>query len=181
MSRTRVICEFAREEDLVGAAEAARDRGMEIEDAYTPYAVHGLAAAMGLAHSRLPRVTLVLGLLGAASFLAFQYWASAISWPTNVGGRPWNSLPAFVPVTFEVMVLFAGVGTVIAFLVVTGHHPGRRPRSSVPGVTDDRFALVIMINGDRTDLAAIEELMSPFMPASISEEALDTSAAGGAS
>ena len=71
---------------------------------------------MGLRPSRLPWVCFVLGLLGAVAMLLFQYWATAVSWPINVGGKPWNSLPAFVPVTFEVMVLCAGVGTVVAFI-----------------------------------------------------------------
>ena len=170
MARARVICTFEREADLIGAAAAARGRGIEIEDAYTPYAVHGLAAAMGLPPSRLPRVTLVLGVFGAVSFLLFQQWASAVSWPINVGGRPWNSLPAFVPVAFETMVLFAGVGTVVAFLVLTGRHPWRRPRVVAPRVTDDRFALVLVIDGGRADRVALDAMLSRFSPVAVTED-----------
>ncbi len=77
----------------------------------------------------------------------FQYWATAVSWPINVGGKPWNSLPAFMPVTFEVMVLCAGVGTVVAFIWSSGLRPGRRSALSDLRVTDDRFALAIRESG----------------------------------
>jgi hypothetical protein len=70
-------------------------------------------------------VCFLLGLSGAGITAGFQYWATAVSWPINVGGKPWNSLPAFVPVTFEMMVLCAGVGTVAAFFWSTGLKPGR--------------------------------------------------------
>ena len=138
-----LVAVFEREDDLLHAAAAARKEGLHIVDAFAPYAVHGLDRAMGLRPSRLPWVCFVLGLLGAGSMLLFQYWATAISWPINVGGKPWNSLPAFIPVTFEVMVLCAGVGTVVAFIWSSGLRPGRRSALSDLRVTDDRFALAI--------------------------------------
>src|SRR5688500_18801304 len=119
----RVVCIFEREEDLVGAAAASRERGLAIADTYAPYPVHGLAAAMGLKASRLPWVCFALGAISGAAMLVFQHWASALDWPVNVGGRPWNSFPAFVPVAFEMIILVAGVGTVAAFLGVAGLRP----------------------------------------------------------
>jgi hypothetical protein len=94
--------------------------------------------------------------------LLFQYWASAVSWPINVGGKPWNSLPAFVPVTFEMMVLCAGVGTVAAFVWATGLRPGRRSALSDLRVTDDRFALVLRESGSSFDRAAVEAMLSRY-------------------
>ena len=110
---------------------------------FGPFAAHGVAHALGLRPTRLPWVCFLLGLSGAVTMGAFQYWATAVSWPINVGGKPWNSWPAFVPVTFEMMVLCAGVGTVAAFIWAAGLRPGRRPMLADPRVTDDRFALVI--------------------------------------
>jgi hypothetical protein len=170
MAHTRIVCIFDREQDLVGAAAASRERGLAIADAYTPYPVHGLAAAMGLEASRLPWICFGLGVISGAGMLLFQYWASAINWPTNVGGRPWNSFPAFVPVTFEVVVLVAGVGTVVAFLAVAGLRPWRSADVPDPRVTDDRFALVLIAH-DADERATIEALMSRFRPASIEERA----------
>ena len=160
-----VVCLFEREEDILKATEAAREHGLTIADAYTPYAVHGLDRAMGLPPSRLPWVCAALGLTGAVSILVFQYWANTVSWATNVGGRPWNSWPAFIPVTFEVMVLFAGIGTVLSFLALAGLNPARRPQLPDPRVTDDRFALVLA-NADRT---GVEAVVARFRPVSIVE------------
>jgi len=160
---------FDREEHLVQAAAAAREEGLEVVDAFAPYAVHGLRRAIGLAPSRLPWVCLLLGLAGTAAALGFQFWATAVSWPLDVGGKPWNSLPAFVPITFEVMVLFAGTGTVLAFLWVAGLRPGRPAVGSVPGTTDDRFALAVRGAGEGP--AAIKALLSRFHVVSIEERA----------
>jgi hypothetical protein len=167
---TSVVCIFDREHDIVAAAAASREGGLTIADAYTPYPVHGLSAAMGLEPSRLPWLCFSLGVISGVAMLLFQYWASAISWPTNVGGRPWNSFPAFVPVTFELVVLVAGVGTVGAFLVVAGLRPWRRADVPDPRVTDDRFALVL-IGHDADECARIGALMARFRPASIEERA----------
>lgn len=167
MPRQTIVCVFDREEDLLAATSAARARGIAIADAYTPYAVHGLDRAMGLAPSRLPYACFGLGLAGALSILVLQYWASARSWPINVGGRPWNSLPAFVPATFEMMVAFAGLGTVILFLAIAGLRPWRRAVLPAARVTNDRFALVLRPGAAADDRAAIETMMTRFRPAAI--------------
>lgn len=151
---------FEREEDILGVTKAARDDGFKIADVYAPYAVHGLDQAMGLRASRLPWIAFALGVLGAGLKVWFEFWTTAESWPLNVGGKPWNSLPAFVPVTFEVMVLFAGVGTVIAFLLGRRLLPGRRPRLPVAGITDDRFALIIEQTDATFDLQRAEALFA---------------------
>lgn len=143
MSRRVMLGYFEREADVLAATQAVRTAGLKILDVYTPYAVHGLDRAMGLTPSRLPVVCLLLGLFGAAFKVWFEYWTTASSWPINVGGKPWNSLPAFVPVTFEVMVLCAGVSTFLAFLLVTRLRPGRAAVMPHPRVTDDRFVLVV--------------------------------------
>jgi hypothetical protein len=134
---------FEDEAGILGAARAAREQGLRIVDAYTPYAVHGLDRAMGLKPSRLSLVCLFAGAAGAVLKLWFEIWTAAFDWPINVGGKPWNSLPAFVPITFEVMVLFAGLATVLAFIAVSRLRPGKQPKLIAPGVTNDRFALVL--------------------------------------
>jgi hypothetical protein len=159
MSRRVLLGFFADEGDILAATRAVRDRGLKVVDAYTPYAVHGLDRAMGLAPSRLPVVCFVLGLTGAALKVWFEIWTSAVSWPLNVGGKPFNSLPAFVPVTFEVMVLFAGVSTVVAFLWVARLHPGRRATPPDPAVTDDRFVLVVEESDAAFDLDSVRALL----------------------
>lgn len=143
MNRRVLIGIFDTEEDILTATEAARQRGLQIVDVFAPYAVHGLDRAMGLSRSKLPWVCFLLGLSGAAFKVWFEYWTTASDWPINVGGKPWNSLPAFVPITFEVMVLFAGLSTVLAFFGMSRLWPGRRPELLDPRVTNDRFGLVL--------------------------------------
>lgn len=142
-NRRFLLAVFTTEEDILAATADARDRGLTIADVYTPYAVHGLDRAMDLRPSRLPWICFALGLVGAGFKVWFEFWTSAVAWPINVGGKPWNSLPAFIPVTFEVMVLFAALSTVAAFLLGRRLLPGKRAKLASPGVTDDEFALVI--------------------------------------
>jgi len=165
-----LIVVFDHEADLLHATIAARKQGLPIVDAFTPHAVHGLDRAMGLRPSRLPWLCFLFGLLGAGAILLFQYWTTAISWPINVGGKPWNSLPAFIPVTFEVMVLCAGVGTVVAFIWSSGLRPGRQSALSDLRVTNDRFALAIGKTA-AFDRAAVEKLLAPFHPVTFEERA----------
>ncbi|MCL6507794.1 MAG: DUF3341 domain-containing protein [Bryobacteraceae bacterium] len=143
MTRRLLIGLYETEDDILAAAGAARRHGMKVVDVYSPYFVHGLDRAMGLPPSKLPWVCFALGVSGAAFKVWFEYWTTASNWPVNVGGKPWNSLPAFVPITFEVMVLFAGLSTVFAFFLVSRLWPGRRAGALAPRTTDDRFALVI--------------------------------------
>lgn len=149
MSRRLLATFFQGEDDILAASKAVREAGFQIADVYAPYAVHGLDRAMGLQPSKLPWVCFALGLFGAAAKVWFEFWTTAQDWPINIGGKPWNSLPAFVPVTFEVMVLFAGVSTVAAFFFVSRLLPGRRANLADPAVTDHRFVLVI----EQTDAA----------------------------
>jgi hypothetical protein len=158
MSRRLLISVFNREEDLVAACDLARRQRLSIVDAFTPCAVHGLDAALGLPPSRLAWVSLACGLAGALLALWFQFWTSAVNWPINVGGKPWNSWPAFVPVVFEMMVLCAGVGVFVAFLLLCRLYPGKKGVVPLPGVTDARFVLVLEESDAAFDAGRVREL-----------------------
>ena len=137
---------FKDEGDILGATREAREGGFRIVDVYTPYAVHGIEKAMGLKPSRLGIVCFAFGFAGAALALWIQYWTSAEDWPLNIGGKPFNSLPAFVPIMFEITVLFAGLGTVAVLFARCKLWPGRRARVPGPRVTNDRFCLVVQLD-----------------------------------
>jgi hypothetical protein len=146
---------FKSGHDLVAATRKFNEGGFTIADAYTPFAVHGLEKAMGLKHSKMTHVAFAWGAFGLSLGLLAQYWLSAIDWPINIGGRPFNSMPAFMPISFEVMILFAGVGTVLTFFVRSGLFPGKSPKLTWPGITNDRFVLAISrdVGGFDDDLA----------------------------
>jgi hypothetical protein len=137
-----LVAWFDEEHEVLAACQAARRSGFSVEDVYAPYALHGVDEAMGLAPSRLTWVCFGAGLTGLVSMLWFEWWTQAVSWPLNVGGKPFNSLPAFIPVAFEFTVLCAALGTVAALLARAGLWPGKR-RAVLPRVTDDRFALAL--------------------------------------
>jgi hypothetical protein len=153
------IAAFAQGEDLLQAVTALRERQWPLVEAYTPYPVHGLDQALGLPRSRLPVVAFVCGLLGVGLALGCQFWTTAWSWPLNVGGQPWNSLPAFVPVTFETMVLLAGLGLFVALLLRCGLYPGKPARSLLRGETDNRFVLVFGGPGPGADGAEVGDFL----------------------
>ena len=133
---------FEGENDLVSAAAAARKSGFEIFDAYTPFPVHGLDRAVGLPPSRLTWIAFLAGALGLVFGLTLQVWTSAYDWPLNVGGKPFNSFPLFIPVAFELTVLFSGL-IAIAVLFARNRMWLFSKRRVFERVTDDRFVLVL--------------------------------------
>jgi len=134
---------FTDESKLLKAVRRLRSEGFEIRDVLTPYAVHGLDDAMGLRRSRLAVVTFIAGLTGLILSMAFQFWTSTVDWPVNVGGKPVNSTLAFLPVSFEITVLFGGLATVLAFFLRTRLRPGAKAVLLEQGITNDRFVIVL--------------------------------------
>jgi hypothetical protein len=143
MSRRIHVATFPDGHLLVAAAAACRARGLEVEDAFSPHPIHGIDEVLGIRRTRLPIVCFAAGLLGGSLGLAFEYWASAADWPLDVGGKPFDSLPAFLPVAFEMTVLFAGLATALALFVRSRLAPGAAARTPDSRVTDDRYVLVV--------------------------------------
>ena len=168
MSRRVIVGVFDREADVIAATQASRAGGYAIEDVYTPYAVHGLDRAMGLKPSWLPWACFAFGASGLVFAILLQFWTSAVAWPINVGGRPWNSLPAFVPVMFELMVLSAGVGTVLVFFVARRLRPGKSVVAFDLSTTNDRFILVLDGEGP-SDIRDVRRLLESFHATAVDE------------
>ena len=128
-----LMAEFVDPDDLVEAAGRAHAEGYRQMDAYTPFPVHGLAEALGVRHTvRLPVLVLIGGILGGAGGFALQYWISVIDYPLNIGGRPYNSWPAFIPVTFETTILLAAFAAVFGMLALNGLPQPYHPVFNVP-------------------------------------------------
>lgn len=152
---------FANEDDLVAGARAARRAGFEVYDAYTPFAVHGLDLAVGLPPSRLTWIAFLAGALGLFFGLTLQVWTSAYDWPLNVGGKPFNSFPLFIPVAFELTVLFSGL---IAIAVLFARHRMWlfSKRRVFERVTDDWFVLVLKESDAAFDLEKAVNLFARY-------------------
>ncbi|RYZ33302.1 MAG: DUF3341 domain-containing protein [Myxococcaceae bacterium] len=111
-----VLAEFATPDALVSATQQMREKGFQGMDTYSPYPLHGGSEALGLPPSRVPFIALGGGLTGLVTALAMQTWMNTIDYPLNIGGRPLLSLPAWVPITFELSVLFAAFGIFFGLL-----------------------------------------------------------------
>lgn len=162
MNRPIFIGIFADEHDIVEATDATRRAGYQIHDVYTPYAVHGLDKAMGLRNSRLTWVCFAFAFVGFALALIVQYWIGAIDWPLNVGGKPFNSLPAYLPVMFELTVLFGGLGVLATLFVRTKLAPGKVKWQPYQRITDDRFVLAVEETDAAFDEGEVHRLWQSF-------------------
>jgi hypothetical protein len=141
-----VMAEFASPADLLDAAERAYVEGYRRMDAYTPFPVHGLAEAIGFHRTRLPVLVLCGGIVGCVGGYFLQYWIAAIEYPLNIGGRPLNSWPAFIPVTFELTILLAALVAVLGMLALNGLPMPYHPVFNVPAfelASRNRFFLCI--------------------------------------
>ena len=128
---------------LLDVISQVKEKGFKDLDAITPYPVHGLEEALGLRRSWIPYITFIAGCLGASLALLFTWWTSAISWPLNVGGKPFFSLPAFIPIIFEVTILFAALSSVGILFYVCGL-PKINPKVVDSSLTSHSFALFIL-------------------------------------
>jgi hypothetical protein len=175
VSRTPIyglMAEFESPTDLVAACRRAYQEGYRKMDAYTPFPVEELNEALGHRHTRLPLVVLVGGILGGLTGYGLQYWVSAVAYPLNVGGRPLHSWPSFIPVTFELTVLFAAGFAVLGMLALNGlpmpHHPVFNvPRFAL--ASRDRFFLCIEARDAKFDRAATRAFLETLRPRDIAE------------
>ncbi|MEA2695883.1 MAG: hypothetical protein QOI66_154 [Myxococcales bacterium] len=154
-----LVATFSDADDLLAAVRPLHRERFPIYDVFAPYPIHGLDQAMGIRRTRLPLVTLLAGLCGLSVALFFQYYTNVFDWPLNVGGKPDNSTLAFVPVCFELTVLFGGLATVGALFLRTRLYPGKRESLPVERVTDDRFALVLRVPLDFADAERARQLL----------------------
>jgi hypothetical protein len=157
-----ILAEFATAADLYQACERVRDAGFTRWDAHTPFPVHGLERAMGLRRSLLPWIVLVMGLTGAALAFILQWWVHARAFPLVISGKPYFAWPPYIPITFEVGVLFGALGAFFAMLGLNGlpmhHHPLFRSKV-FERVTDDAFFISIESWDPRFDASATRKLL----------------------
>jgi hypothetical protein len=122
-----LMAEFHSPEALLDAARRAFQEGFRRMDAYTPFPIDGLSEAIGFHRTRIPLIVLIGGLIGCFGGFFLQYWVAVIDYPINVGGRPLNSWPSFIPVTFELTILIAALSAFFGVLALNGlpmpYHP----------------------------------------------------------
>lgn len=150
-----LLAEFETPDRLLEAARRTREAGYRSFDAYTPYPIHGLSDAMGFRPTKLPWVVLAGGLIGCATALGMMWFSSVVHYPLNVGGRPLASWPAFIPITFELTVLFASLFAVFGMLGMNKLPEPYHPVFNAPRfafASRDRFFLCIEARDPKFDL-----------------------------
>lgn len=150
-----VLAEFTTPGEILEAAERVHAEGFRHFDCHTPFPVHGLDKAMGLAASKLPWIVLTGGLTGGSLGLLFQWWINVVDYPIIIGGKPFFSYQAFVPVTFELTILLSAFGAVFGMLGLNRlpmwYHPVFRS-AHFKRASDDRFFISIEAKDPRFDV-----------------------------
>jgi hypothetical protein len=162
-----LMAEFVTPEQILEATRRALQQGYRRMDAYAPYAVEELAEELDLPRTRVPFVVLMGGLVGAGAGFFMQYWAMAVDYPLNVGGRPYNSWPVFIPVAFELMVLVAALATILGMFFLNGLPQPYHPVFNVPRfarASQDRFFLCIEAIDPHFDLERTREFLASLRP-----------------
>ena len=157
-----LIAEFDNPEALVGTAHRAFAEGFRKMDAYSPFPVEGLAEALGFHRTRVPLIVLTGGILGCLGGFFLQYWLAVIDYPINVGGRPLNSWPSFIPVTFELTILIAALSAFFGVLALNGLPMPYHPVFNVERfelASRNRFFLLIEAADPRFDSAGTRRFL----------------------
>lgn len=143
---------------LFPAVKKVRHSGYKLHDVYTPFPVHGLDAEMGLKETDLHIAGFIFGLTGTATALGFMSWIFTSDWPIVYGGKPFFSLPAFIPITFELTVLFSAVGMVLTYCYLNQIMPGVKKHVFHPRQSDDYFVIAVEITDPASELEIVEYL-----------------------
>lgn len=157
-----LVAEYETPEQLTEAAELARAAGLKKMDAYSPFPIHGLSEAIGFRDTKVPWTVFACGLLGTTWGYSLEYWTSVIDYPLNVGGKPLNSIPAFIPVAYEATILTAGLSAAIGMFI---YNRLPKPYHSIfnaknfERASQDRFFLAVEMTDPRFNEANVRDLM----------------------
>jgi hypothetical protein len=169
-----LMAEFDTPEGLLAAARQARAAGYRRMDGYTPFPVEGLSEALGHPRTRLPLMVLIAGVAGAIFGFVSQYWVTVIDYPVIVGGRPFNSWPAYIPITFELTILFAALTAVVGMIALNRLPMPYHPVFNVPRfalASQDRFFLCIEAADPMFDREETRRFLESLKPREVSEVA----------
>jgi len=138
-----ILGHFEDPDDLMHGIDKLQENSVSIYDVYTPMPIHGIEDKLGIERSRLGVVAFCFGLTGTIAAISMITYMLVIDWPMNIGGKPYFALPDFIPIMFELTVLFAAFGMVGTYFFVNHLAPGRAPRVMDLRATNDRFVIAI--------------------------------------
>ncbi len=167
-----VMAEFDNPSNLVAAARRTYEAGYRKINGYSPYPIEELWEAIGFHHTRLPIIVLVGGIIGGLGGFLMQYYLSVFDYPLNVGGKPFNSWPAFIPITFETTILCAALAAVFGMLALNKLPQPYHPVFNAPNfklATRDHFFLVIEANDPRYEHDEVVEFLKSLEPKEVTD------------
>jgi len=167
-----LMAEFLSAEELLEATTRAAEAGYRELDAYSPFPVEGLAEAVGFPRTRLPVIVFFGGLLGTCTGFFLQWWPNVIGYPQNIGGKPWDSWPAFIPITFELTILFAALSATFGMIVLNRLPSPYHPVFNVERfahASKDRFFLLIKADDPKFDAEQTRNFLAELNPREVSE------------
>ncbi|RAJ01703.1 uncharacterized protein DUF3341 [Chitinophaga skermanii] len=168
-----VVGSFDDEAVLFPAVKKVRTAGYKIHDVYTPFPIHGLDHAMGLRETSLHTAGFIYGITGTTTALSFMSWVFTTDWPMNIGGKPHFPLPAFIPITFELTVLFAAVGMVLTFCYLCQLAPFVKKHIFHPRQTDDLMIMAIEVT-EKTNAEEVKAFLASVGAKEINEQVAET-------
>jgi len=157
--QNNILISFDDEVPLLEAVRVLRDKEI-ITDVLSPFPVHGLDEALSIRRSGIPVGGFIFGALGAILAFGFQAWVFTVSYPLIIGGKPFFSVPTFIPITFEMTVLFAGLSMVAALLIKSKLKPDIRFQPVDERITDDRFVILVDTKNDKDTLKRVTTLLT---------------------
>jgi len=167
-----LLAEFDSVDSVISAAHRVREAGYRKIDAYSPFPLEELSEAIGFEKNGVALVCLVGGLLGCTGAYVLQWWINTISYPVNIGGRPFHSWPSFIIVTFEMTILFSGLSAVFGMLALNGLPMPYHPVFNVPqfdAASRDRFFIIIFSSDKNYDSVLTRTFLEGLNPLSVSE------------
>ena len=167
-----LMAEFDNVNDVITAARRVYGAGYRKIDAYSPFPLEELSEAIGFHKNGVALVCLIGGLLGGTGAFTLQWWINTISYPVNIGGRPFNSWPSFIIVTFEMTILFSGLSAVFGMLALNGLPMPYHPVFNVPRfefASKDRFFIVIFSSDKNYDQTRTRQFLEGLGPISVAE------------
>ena len=168
-----VVGLFDDEAVLFPAVKKVRKAGFKIHDVYTPFPIHGLDHAMGIRETSLHTAGFIYAIMGTTTALTFMSWVFTKDWPLNIGGKPHFALPAWIPITFELTVLFSAVGMVLTFCYLCNLAPFVKKHHFHPRATDDLFVMAIECT-PKTNEAEVSQFLRDMGAKDVTVKAVET-------